>query len=162
VITELYNQHADMERQIRHALQHIYHLLPTEKKLPRRVGQKRSLLPFGGHLLHELFGTATDDELPPLKQHIYRLAGGISKLGHGLQVQHEQFSSFVQISADRMDIFTNISMAQGRILRNLQDKYCLLHETEGQDQHKICYSTSIIYSTSTSCGTPLNFCYRVR
>lgn len=130
-----------MERQIRHALRHIYDLLPTDKKLTRRFGRKRSILPFGGHLLHELFGTTTDDELRPLKQHISRLAGGISKLGHGLQVQHEQFSSFVQLSADRMDILTNISMAQERVLRNLQDKNRLLHETAGRDQHRLIVAT---------------------
>jgi len=141
VIIQLYNQHFDMERQIRLALQHIYHLLPTERKLPRRFGQKRSLLPFGGYLLNELFGTATDDELRPLREHISRLTGGISKLGHGLQVQHQQFSSFVQLSADRMDIFTNISTAQGRVLSDLQDKFRLLHENVGRDQHRLIVAT---------------------
>jgi len=78
VILELHKQHVDMIRQIRRAIQHINHLLPTEKRLPRPFGRKRFLLPIGGNLLHALFGTTTDDDLRPLKDHISRIAKGIS------------------------------------------------------------------------------------
>jgi len=137
MIIELYKQRVDIERQIRLALQHIYHLLPTEKKLPLRFGQKRSSLPLGGDLLNQLFGTATDDELSPMKQHISRLIEGITKLGHGLQIQHQQFTSFIQLSAEQMEAFSNVSVAQEHVLGNLQDKFRLLHETEGQGEHRL-------------------------
>ena len=40
-----------------------------------------------------------------------------------------------------MDILTNISMAQERVLRNLQDENRLLHETAGRDQHRLIVAT---------------------
>ena len=137
VILELHKQHIDMIRQIRRAIQHINHLLPTEKRLPRPFGRKRSLLPIGGNLLHALFGTTTDDDLRPLKDHISRIAKGISHLGHGLQVQQHQFSSFIELSANRMDAFSEVAETHENALQNLREKLNVLYDTEGRDQHRL-------------------------
>jgi len=137
VILEMHKQHVDMERQIRQSLQHVYHLLPNVKKLPRQFGRKRALLPIGGDLLHQLFGTATDDDLKPIKEHLSRITKGISHLGHGLQLQQHQFASFVEISADRMDAFSNLSLTHENALRELREKFHTLYETEGQDLRRL-------------------------
>ena len=87
VTVKLHQQRVNMEHQIRLALRHSYHLLPTERKLLPLCGLNRSLLPIGGDYIHQLFGMTTDDDLRPIKKHISRIAKGISQLGHGLQAQ---------------------------------------------------------------------------
>ena len=142
VILELHKQHVDMERQIKLALQHVYHLLPDVKPLSRGFGRKRSILPIGGHLLHQLFGTTTDDDLKPITEHISRIAKGISHLGHGLQLQQHQFASFVEISVDRMDAFSNLSLIHEHALGELREKLRKLYQTEGQDQRRLVTAIS--------------------
>jgi len=137
VILELHRQHVAMEHQISLALRHIYHLLPTERKLPRSFGPKRSLLPIGGDLLHSLFGTTTDDDLRPIKEHISRIAKGISHLGHGLQIQQHEFTSFVQIAADKMEAFSNITVNHEHALGELRDRLRILFDTQAQDQQRL-------------------------
>ena len=137
VILEMHKQHVYIERQIRQALQHVYHLLPNVKKLSRQLRRKRSLLPIGGDLLHQLFGTATDDDLRPIKEHISRIAKGISHLGQGLQLQQQQFVSFVKLSVDRMDAFSNLSLTHENALREVREKFHTLYETEGQDLRRL-------------------------
>ena len=137
VILELHKQHVDMERQIRLALQHVYHLLPDVKPLSRGFGRKRSILPIGGHLLHQLFGTTTDDDLKPITEHISHIAKDISHLGHGIQLQQHQFASFVEISADRMDAFSNLSLTHEHASGELREKLRKLYQTEGQDQSRL-------------------------
>lgn len=68
VILALYEQHTDMMNQMRSAIQHIYYLLPTEQQDNREFGRKKSLLPIGGVILGELFGTASEADLANLKQ----------------------------------------------------------------------------------------------
>jgi len=46
---------------------------------------------------------------------VKRLAEGISHLGQGLQVQHNDFASFVQLSAERLDAFNSTSERFSRI-----------------------------------------------
>ena len=86
VVYKLHQQHVDMVQYIRTALQHVYHLLPTEKNISTTRSRKRSLLPIGGVLLSELFGTTSEADLHPIKEHIRRLAKGISRLDQGLQM----------------------------------------------------------------------------
>ena len=134
VILALHQQHVDMMRQIRAAIQHIYHLLPTENYVPQSTGRKRSLLPIGGVLLNELFGTTTETDLRPIKDHITRITQGISHLGHGLQLQHDQFASFVELAAERMDAFTNLSLTQDHALTELRAEFRALYDSETHDQ----------------------------
>ena len=137
VILELHKQHVNMMQQITSALQHIYHLLPTVKHIAPFPGQKRSLLPIGGVLLNQLFGTATETDLRPIKDHITRIAQGISHLGHGLQLQQHQFASFVEISAERMDAFANLSLTQEHALTELRNEFRALYESEAEDQERL-------------------------
>jgi len=139
MILKLHKQHVDMKRQIRLAMPHIRHLLPTEKRLPRPFGRKRSLLPIRGNLLHALFGTTTDDDLRPLslKEHTSRIAKRISHLGHGFQVQQRQFCSFIELSANRMDAFSEVAETHENALHNLRNKLSVLYDTEGRDQQRL-------------------------
>ena len=95
------------------------------------------LLPIGGDLLHSLFGTTTDDDLRPIKEHISRIAKEISHLGHGLQIQQHQFTSFVQIAADRMEAFSNITVNHEHALGELRDRLRILFDTQAQDQQRL-------------------------
>jgi len=70
LMVELHRQHVDMVDQILQALQHIYHLLPTEQNISRPLSRKRSLLPIGGVLLSQLFGTTSEADLQPIRDHI--------------------------------------------------------------------------------------------
>jgi len=87
--------------------------------------------------LHSLFGTTTDDDLRPIKEHISRIAKGISHLGHGLQIQQHQFTSFVQIAADRMEAFSNITVNHEHALGELRDRLRILFDTQAQDQQRL-------------------------
>ena len=105
VILTLHKQHVDMIQHIRAALSHVYHLLPVQKSLSGR-GQKRSLLPIGGVLLSELFGTTSEADLNPIKEHIGRLAKGYNYLDKGLRMQRHHFSTFVEFTTERLDAFS--------------------------------------------------------
>jgi len=118
-------------------LQHIYHLLPTEQNISRPLNRKRSLLPIGGVLLSQLFGTTSEADLQPIRDHIKRIAQGISHLDHGLQMQHNQFASFIEFSAQRMDSFRNLTTMQERAISDLYDEIHTIFNTESQDQHRL-------------------------
>jgi len=66
LVVKLHRQHVDMVDQILQTLQPIYHLLPTEQNISRPLSRKRSLLPIGGVLLSQLFGTTSEADLQPM------------------------------------------------------------------------------------------------
>ena len=81
LILEFHRQYVHMTEEISQAIQHIYHLLPADRNIPRNK-LKRALLPIGGSILSGLFGTVSEDDLKPIKEHMTRIAQGISHLGH--------------------------------------------------------------------------------
>ena len=70
---ELHRQHMQMAGEIITAIQHVYHLLPSQLNVTRLMSYKRALLPVGSYILKGLFGTATEDDLQPIVQHMKRI-----------------------------------------------------------------------------------------
>jgi len=85
---ELHRQHMQMTEEIINAIQHSYHLLPSQLNMIRPRSYKRALLPVGSYILKGLFGTATEDDLQPIVRHMKGIGQGLSTLGQGLQMQH--------------------------------------------------------------------------
>jgi len=123
---ELHKQQVDMMEQILQALQHIYHLLPADKDIARPSTYKRSVLPIGGVILKGLFGTASEGDLEPVKQHIRRVGQGMSVLGQGLRVQQDRLTSFIEMS-----------IMQHRAISELYDELRLMYNSETQNQERL-------------------------
>ena len=127
---ELHRQHMQMTEDIVNAIQHIYHLLPSQLNMTRPRSYKRALLPVGSYILKGLFGTATEDDLQPIVRHMKRIGQGLSTLGQGLQVQQDQLISFIEMTTDRMDIFRNVTVIQERAVKELYDELHLMINAE--------------------------------
>jgi len=123
---ELHKQQVDMMEQILQALQHIYHLLPADKDIARPSTYKRSVLPIGGVILKGLFGTASEGDLEPVKQHIRRVGQGMSVLDQGLRVQQDRLTSFIEMS-----------IMQHRAISELYDELRLMYNSETQNQERL-------------------------
>ena len=81
------------------------HTLVPEAKIVRRG--KRSLLPFIGQLSKALFGTATDDDVDTLNQHVNALTKRTQKLGIALEQHAQHLSSYITKANARMDNMVN-------------------------------------------------------
>jgi len=80
--------------------------------------------------LSQLFGTTSEADFQPIRDHIKHIAQGISHLDHGLQMQHNQFASFMEFSAQRMDSFRNLTTVQERAISDLYDEIHTMFNTE--------------------------------
>jgi len=134
---ELHAERLDMLDEISAALQHIYHLLPSDRTLSRHFGSKRSLLPIGGYILNGLFNTASEADLNPIKHHMRSIARGMPHLDRGLQLQGNRLASFNEMSAIRMDSFRNLTILQERAINDSNDELAIIFNSEIQDQQRI-------------------------
>jgi len=138
LLVELYKQHTDMSEQILQALQHIYHLLPADRSISQIY--KRSLLPIGGYILSGLFGTASEADLKPIKDHMKRVAQGVSQINEGLQLHQKHLASFIEMTAQRMDSFRNLTTMQERTIDNLREDILIMENVEAQDQQRLVFA----------------------
>jgi len=137
LILTLHQQHVEMVEEILQTLQHIYHLLPADKNISKPMVNKRSLLPIGGYILSGLFGTTSEADLQPIKQHMKHIGQGMSALDRGLQVQQNRLESFIEMSTERLDSFRNLSTMQQHAISGLYDELRLVYNTETEDQERI-------------------------
>ena len=54
-----------------------------------------------------------------------------------MQMQHNQFASFIEFSAQRMDSFRNLTTMQERAISDLYDEIHTMFNTKSQDQHQL-------------------------
>jgi len=138
LLVELHKQHTDMSEQILQALQHIYHLLPADRSISQIY--KRSLLPMSGYILSGLFGTASEADLKPIKDHMKRVAQGVSHINEGLQLQQKHLASFIEMTAERMDSFRNLTTTQERTIDNLREDILIMENVEARDQQRLVFA----------------------
>jgi len=119
-----------MMEEIVNAIQHIYHLLPSQLNMTRPRSYKTALLPVGSYILKDLFGTATEDDLQPIVRHMKRIGQGLSTLGQGLQMQQDRLISFIEMTTDRMDMFRNVTVLQEQPINELYDELHLMVNAE--------------------------------
>jgi len=119
-----------------------------QKSLSGPRGQKRSLL-FIGHgdiVLSELFGTTSEADLNPIKEHIGRLAKGYNHLDKGLRMQRHHFSSFVEFTTERLDAIRNLTVIQQEAFKEFQDQFQQLYNNAGQNQQRLILAVSKMQS----------------
>ena len=134
---ELHRQHTHMTGEIIAAIQHVNHLLPSQMNVTRLSSHKRALLPVGSYILKGLFGTATEDDLQPIVQHMKRIGQGLSTLGQGLQVQQDRLVSFTEMTTDRMDMFRNVTAIQDRAIKELYSELHLMVNAEAGNHDRL-------------------------
>jgi len=86
-------------------------------------GRKRLLLPIGGVVLSELFGTTSKAVLNPIKERIGRLAKGYNYLEKGLRMLRDHFSIFVEFTTKRLDSIRNLTVIQQKAFKEFQDQF---------------------------------------
>jgi len=151
VFVQIHATYASMAKEIRKARQHIMQVLPTGRGFGRPYA-KRSLLPIGNWALHGLFGTATDDDLQPIKKHLSRIDQRMAQVSRGLEVKNQRLVGYMTLNNHRLDNLVNITVNQQQAIANLTNEFnnvlgttVYLEELYALMAHKLSQYTTILH-----------------